>query len=487
MPPSEPQIPSLQTSPSFESEKFGSRFPSVRGLTALHTQISSNSVPHLMGIFLIGVGFILFSRTLEDTQGFDTTLFYLFMQLAPLVYGLFAQKVTYFAFWSFSNFIFCGTGNLNDLLTYGTGLKLAPLQIASMRESTICYLLVFQVYLFCRYLIRPRPTPLKSFYEISLPKKHLLAAAGFVFVHPFIESYIPNGLIHPLSLFRNFCLVICVSSSCPLSPRYKWFSLSLVFIASGLAFVWTGFLGPLGYTLSLYALSSVLQKKHQFIPTLIVGFGLFTLLQPIKAAYRGIIYNSGAGLDTLQRIDTLKVLSVEQYQFGNSDEAKSSILNRLDEDTLSRVMTFTPKFVPYWNGKTYETALFALIPRAIWPDKPRQDWGNTFGRLYRVLDEEDYRTSITCGYFPEGYINFGFAGLYTVAAVIGLLLIMMESASIILFRKNLASAYILGAIPFFGELSMGQLLNNLVAAILFMLLIQWYLNRERASVRRPFS
>lgn len=103
-------------------------------------------------------------------------------------------------------------------------------------------------------------------------------------------------------------------------------------------------------------------------------------------------------------------------------------LLRLGEDSLERVLFYTPRFVPFWGGETYRPLLYVLVPRALWPEKPATVHWNTFGARYLYFEGvDDPRTSVTFNYLSEGYMNFGYRGLAVVALLFGGLLGVLEN------------------------------------------------------------
>ena len=78
--------------------------------------------------------------------------------------------------------------------------------------------------------------------------------------------------------------------------------------------------------------------------------------------------------------------------------------------------------VNFRNGVTYLPLLTKWIPRAIWPDKPREDQGNSWAHDYRYVGENDYSTSFNLPWYPEMYMNFGWPGVVIISGLIGLLM-----------------------------------------------------------------
>ena len=68
------------------------------------------------------------------------------------------------------------------------------------------------------------------------------------------------------------------------------------------------------------------------------------------------------------------------------------LIHRLSRHLLlAKVVEHTPSSVPYWYGETYKLTLTNLVPRIIWPEKPREAAGQKFSHrrtprpLIRIL------------------------------------------------------------------------------------------------------
>src|SRR5262249_41641448 len=110
--------------------------------------------------------------------------------------------------------------------------------------------------------------------------------------------------------------------------------------------------------------------------------------------------------------------------------------DRVVDTSLERVLAMTPQTVPFWGGTTYSNLIYMAIPRILWPDKP--EYGSNlvqFGHLYNYTLDDDYQTSVAYSYLTEGYMNFGYLGLYVTAILFAVLLCSMEVLSIYFLEK----------------------------------------------------
>ncbi len=113
-------------------------------------------------------------------------------------------------------------------------------------------------------------------------------------------------------------------------------------------------------------------------------------------------------------------LSVLRLVQDGGTSAGDTLLDRVSQIALlGHVVELTPESVPYWNGATYTTLPAAFVPRALWPDKPSKELGQTFGHRYGVLDADDRLTSVNLPQLVEFHANFGVLGVGIGMALVG--------------------------------------------------------------------
>jgi hypothetical protein len=96
------------------------------------------------------------------------------------------------------------------------------------------------------------------------------------------------------------------------------------------------------------------------------------------------------------------------------------ILQRTERiSDLAYVVEMTPATVPYARGVTYAPLLSKLVPRFIWPNKPRETAGQFYGHRYAFLDPPDVDHSVNLPVVTEGWVNAGWTGVVLSATAIG--------------------------------------------------------------------
>jgi hypothetical protein len=94
---------------------------------------------------------------------------------------------------------------------------------------------------------------------------------------------------------------------------------------------------------------------------------------------------------------------------------------RLDQSRLFALgIEHTPSVEPFAHGRTFFDAIIAMVPRAIWPEKPIVAGGKDFVSQYTGVD---FLGIVSVGMHPifEFYVNFGVRGVIVFLFLFGLL------------------------------------------------------------------
>ena len=145
----------------------------------------------------------------------------------------------------------------------------------------------------------------------------------------------------------------------------------------------------------------------------------------IKGEYRGFI-NKGSSTQTVQvekgeALDKLLELSDKQNSNSFSD-AIESFLDRLQYTYhLAKTMDRVPAVIPHENGRNWgNTLLFVLTPRILNPDKGIYDASVKASKYSGIQYSGRKRgVSISLGYFADGYIDFGYVGMFIPLLILG--------------------------------------------------------------------
>ena len=137
---------------------------------------------------------------------------------------------------------------------------------------------------------------------------------------------------------------------------------------------------------------------------------------------------------------------------------------------LQVVIAATPQEVPFFNGVSYKNFHKKIIPRFINKNKPREEWGNFWGKRYDILHSVlDQKTSWNFPLMSELYANFALKGVIIGMFILG---IFIKTLMIVLpFNTNNVLIYS-GVVTiiynfFYQESNLSLLLGKVSNQILF--------------------
>jgi hypothetical protein len=241
----------------------------------------------------------------------------------------------------------------------------------------------------------------------------------------------------------------------------------------------------------------IIWYERKRIPVVLISVTLLFLVSfnSIKGEYRYLTWAGGkfSNLNAVEKVQLFVNLAIKQYQVDDvkseeksSGSPLSSVVGRTAHIVLlSEVVKDTPAQVSYWGGETYFPLFTSYIPRFLWPDKPRQIIGNSFGRRYNYLGSNDRTTSLNLPWIVELYANFGSLGILIGMPLIGLFLAFIEQKLNHIDMSSLE--FVIGATVLFRliyqesnfSLMVGSVLSLVVT--LFML-FKVFLGKSRAVV-----
>jgi hypothetical protein len=116
---------------------------------------------------------------------------------------------------------------------------------------------------------------------------------------------------------------------------------------------------------------------------------------------------------------------LEWLDLSNKDHL-NRIDYRLDQSFLvGAAVTRLSDIGGYAHGETFWEALLALIPRAIWPDKPIQAGSGNVVSQYTGI-QYSAGTSVGVGHVMECYINFGTMGVIVGFLILGAIVTVLD-------------------------------------------------------------
>jgi len=223
-------------------------------------------------------------------------------------------------------------------------------------------------------------------------------------------------------------------------------------------------------------------KRRVFWGGLIGCCLVFILLQPAKGYFRSVYWHEQREGGMLKRVQSFARFGFESiggkeggdfYDFQKSIEVSVIRINQLHP--LGAVIRDTPSVKPYEEGVTYLPLVTKWIPRALWPDKPKEDLGHQWAQRYGFLGTSDYTTSFNLPWLTEMYINFGWKGVVGINLLIGILFALAHR--LYFDRPNglagMACALTIGIHIIFVESHMSLLLGEFTIALILLYGFKW--------------
>ncbi|WGR90800.1 hypothetical protein MTX26_35860 (plasmid) [Bradyrhizobium sp. ISRA443] len=260
----------------------------------------------------------------------------------------------------------------------------------------------------------------------------LIGALAYLVVIP-ISTYLPSSTA-VVSTFTSLLVIgfwlRLYSSAIANDNRRASRTLALLPLLPATTLISNGFLSfGVSWVLSVLAFLYVVSRRRLWIylvtPIVIfLALSLFVTYMGGRDALREVMwYRQSSVLDRLQQASHL----VTDFQLLDlsSPEHVAAIDARLNQNYLVGAA------IQYHQAGRYEFAYggtipyWALIPRAIWPDKPEVGGGGTAVTDYTGIEFAE-GTSVGTGPLFEFYVNFGTAGVLIGLAGFGFLLMQLD-------------------------------------------------------------
>jgi hypothetical protein len=194
-----------------------------------------------------------------------------------------------------------------------------------------------------------------------------------------------------------------------------------------------------------------------------LGLSLFVTYMGQRTGIREVVWQEQATLvDRLDRVSSL-VTRFQTLDF-NSQDHMDAIDDRLNQNYLVGIAVM--RHESGWSNFAYGNTVpvWALIPRAIWPDKPAVGGGRRVVSDFTGI-KFDETTSVGAGQVLEFYVNFGIPGLILGFAFFGFVLMRLDQGITRALVADDTRGLLLRALPGFTLLQPGgNVLEIMVAA-----------------------
>ena len=300
-------------------------------------------------------------------------------------------------------------------------------------------------------------------------------------------------------------IVIGLCLLCREAWRRKQVERVIAYLCAGLLLpfltvVSQGFLGygAMACFTILCFLSSIGRSLWRFTAGAVVMAMLFLSLYVSYMRDRGRIRDAVWGGESLRiRVDrVLSMMTTLEWFDPFNDDHLRRVDRRLNQNFLvGKAVEYLSVQDRYANGETIVDALIALIPRAIWPDKPvSAGSGNLVSRFTGMTFS--LGTSVGIGQVMEWYVNFGRAGVLVWFLLVGVVLtitdtmagLKLQSGDWLSFAKwYLPSLPLLNIGGSLVEVSGGAGASIVVVVLVNKIFLYRLQRRNKTALRRPIG
>ncbi len=205
-------------------------------------------------------------------------------------------------------------------------------------------------------------------------------------------------------------------------------------------------------------------NKKLRLPIIACLILVFILLMPTMQAYTHAVRYSGDVIpsysELIKSIDDIKD-DAEETSFTRWDYfnplVKSVIANDFRDD--------------FELGSGYLNNFIVMVPRLLWPEKPIFSYGNDVGRKINVLNSNDYITSIGITPIGEGYLLYGYFGVFLAALIMSIIAIIFD----LMLKENLYKGALLGAVIQFAKADwISMILPNVIVSIILVIVVVYF-------------
>jgi hypothetical protein len=214
-----------------------------------------------------------------------------------------------------------------------------------------------------------------------------------------------------------------------------------------------------------------------------LGLSVYVSYMRDRVEIRATVWGEQSFSDRLDRIS--RTVATYEWFDPNNFEHLQRIDARLNQNFLVGAAVYqlgqTQNFA---RGDTLWDALLALIPRAIWPEKPITAGSGNLVTRYTGIDFSS-GTSVGVGQVMEFYANFGTPGVVIGFIIMGVFVTALDWQAAERLARNDLHGFVLWFLPGIAFLQVGGQLVEITASagasLVVALLVNRFLDRWRSS------
>lgn len=184
------------------------------------------------------------------------------------------------------------------------------------------------------------------------------------------------------------------------------------------------------------------------------GLSIYVTYMRDRAEIRSVVWG-GSNLE--DRIDSVFTTLSETEWFDIYDVRHLNRIDvRLNQNQLigAAAAYIDAGHVPFAYGATFADAALAVIPRALWPEKPTGAGSGDLVAIYTGIEFAE-GTSVGIGQVMESYVNFGTVGVVISFLVLGVLIALIDRSAVVALRRGDVQHFTLWYLPGLSLLNLG--------------------------------
>lgn len=212
-----------------------------------------------------------------------------------------------------------------------------------------------------------------------------------------------------------------------------------------------------------------------------LGLSLFVSYMRDRTEIRKSVWGEQSYQDRLDRVS--ETLSSFEWFDPNDHKHLERVDDRLNQNYLvGAAVNRLSDNHEYANGETLWQAVLALIPRAIWADKPIEAGsGNLVTRFTGIQFAEG--TSVGVGQVMEFYANFGTAGVILGFLAFGIIVTVLDTRAAECLNASDTQGFLLRYLPGLSLLQVGGQLVEITASALGSLIVAFLVSKYLHSMK----
>jgi hypothetical protein len=244
------------------------------------------------------------------------------------------------------------------------------------------------------------------------------------------------------------------------TPAVLWGWLAATMLLPVVTVIGQGFLGyGFAAMLTVFAfVASFFRPRWRVVVLATVlgflGLSVYVNYMRDRKEIRAAVWGGAAVVDRLEQLKT--TYATAQWFDPHNVDHLNLIDTRLNQDYLigAAVDYIGSGFATHANGATFRDALAAIIPRALWPNKPIVGGSGDLVSIYTGIRFAD-GTSVGIGQVLEAFVNFGSIGVALCFLVLGAGLTWIDRSAFDRLRNGDAHRFLIRYLPGLSLLQVG--------------------------------